>query len=188
MKKMFAAVALLVAFLALPLPATAQAEAPGTASTFDPAAATQAYLARMTAEQRASSNAYFEGKYWLILWDTVVAILVAALLLEARWSARMRDFGERLTRRKPLQTAIYTVQYLLLVALLVLPWTAYENHFREHQYGLSNLSLGGWLREHAIGVGVQLLLMIPVVILIYGGIRRAPKTWHWWATAIAIVC
>jgi hypothetical protein len=36
---------------------------------FDVEAATNAYLAEIPAAARARSDAYFEGGYWLILWD-----------------------------------------------------------------------------------------------------------------------
>jgi STE24 endopeptidase len=61
-------------FLLLPavLPAVAQQPLPpATASagpSFDPVAATDAYLARLSPEQRQRSDAYFEGGYWLQLW------------------------------------------------------------------------------------------------------------------------
>jgi hypothetical protein len=39
------------------------------AEAFDPAAATRAWLATVPAEKRVRSDAYFEGGYWLILWN-----------------------------------------------------------------------------------------------------------------------
>ncbi len=45
-----------------PVPETAKASA-----HFDAKAATDAWLASMTAKEKANSDAYFEGGYWLIL-------------------------------------------------------------------------------------------------------------------------
>jgi STE24 endopeptidase len=36
---------------------------------FDADAATEGYLAQIPASARSRSDAYFEGGYWLILWD-----------------------------------------------------------------------------------------------------------------------
>jgi STE24 endopeptidase len=44
---------------------------------FDADAATAAYLATMTPAARARSDAYFEGGYWLMLWDFLFGILLA---------------------------------------------------------------------------------------------------------------
>ena len=50
-------------------------------------AAVDAYLAKMPPAQRARSNAYFEGGYWLLLLDFIYTIVVMRLLLRTRWSA-----------------------------------------------------------------------------------------------------
>src|SRR5215472_11300156 len=81
----------------------------------DPAAATQAWLDSVPKDKREKSDAYFEGGYWLILWDYVVAAAISILLLSSRISARLRDFSERLTRYKILQVTCYSVVYLLVV-------------------------------------------------------------------------
>src|SRR6476661_8940664 len=61
-------------------------------------AAVDAYLAKMPPAQRARSNAYFEGGYWLLLVDFIYLMLVMRLLLRLRSSAKMRDFAARITR------------------------------------------------------------------------------------------
>ena len=99
---------------------------------FDVEAATQAYLSRQSPEQKARSDAYFEGGYWLQLWGFLYALGVAWLLLGTGLSAQMRDLAERLTRRRPLQTALYTVQYLVLTTMAFLPLTIYQGFIREH--------------------------------------------------------
>ncbi|HET7267931.1 MAG TPA: hypothetical protein VFJ15_07465, partial [Oleiagrimonas sp.] len=128
------------------------------AAHFDVDAATNAYMAELSPAQRARSDAYFEGGYWLILWDLLVALGVAWLLLGTRLSARMRNLAERITRLRWVQTAIYVVMYIVLTTLITLPWNLYEGYFREHQYGLSNLTLGGWFGEQAKGLMVGLIL------------------------------
>ena len=79
---------------------------------FDVDAATDAYLALMPASAQARSDAYFEGGYWLILWDFLLGAVIALLLLNLGWSAAMRNLAERITRLKWLQTFIYWVEYL----------------------------------------------------------------------------
>src|SRR2546430_17320612 len=92
-----------------------------TAKPFDPAAATQAWLATVPREKREKSDAYFEGGYWLILWNFLLAAAISIFLLTSRISARMRDFAERATKFKGLQVVIYAVVYFLLVAVLSFP-------------------------------------------------------------------
>jgi hypothetical protein len=107
--------------------------APQQAAPLDPAAATQAWLDSVPKDQREKSDAYFEGGYWLILWDYLVAAGISTLLLSSRISARLRDSSERLTSSKTLQVACYSVLYLLLVYVLSFPLNLYEHFFREYQ-------------------------------------------------------
>ena len=66
----------------------------------------EAYLASVPAEQRARSDAYFEGGYWLRLWDFLSTTVVMWVLLRFRWSARMRDVAECASALRPLQSVI----------------------------------------------------------------------------------
>src|SRR5271170_6224891 len=81
---------------------------------FDVEAATNAYVAEIPAPARARSDAYFEGGYWLILWDFLMAVVIYWALLHFGWSARMRDLAVRLTRFAFLQDLIYWFQFLIL--------------------------------------------------------------------------
>lgn len=169
------------------VPAPAVQAAAVHAPPFDVEAATNAYMAELTPAQRANSDAYFEGGYWLILWDLLVTLGVAWLLLGTRLSARMRNLAERITRLRWLQTAIYAVQYIVLVTLLTLPWSLYEGYFREHQYGLSNMSLGAWLGEQGTGLVVELILATLALVIIYAVVRKATRSWWLWGAGVAIV-
>src|SRR5713101_8471999 len=89
--------------------------------SFDPAAATKAWLATVPQEKRQKSDRYFEGGYWLLLWNFLVAAAISIFLLLSKISARLRDLSERLARSKTLQVACYSVPYLLLVYVLSFP-------------------------------------------------------------------
>jgi STE24 endopeptidase len=161
--------------------------APAGAAVIDPVAATEAYLGRLTPEQRAKSDAYFEGGYWLMLWGFLYSLGVAALLLGTRTSARMRDLSERLVRFRPLQVFLYWLQYLLLTTLLGFPLTLYDGYFREHKYGLSNQTFGAWMADLLKGLGVGALLGGAAVVAVYTIFRRLPRTWWIWGTAAALI-
>ncbi len=154
--------------------------------SFDAAAATAAYVASLPPQALARSNAYFQGGYWLLLWDCAVALLVAWLLLRGRLSLRMRAFAERCSSGRKRQLALYAIQYLLATTLLTLPWAAYEGWYREHQYGLSNQAIGGWLGDQAKSLLLLLIFGTLIVLAIYTLMRRAPGTWWLWS-ALAVL-
>jgi len=154
---------------------------------FDPETATNAYLAEIPAEARARSDAYFEGGYWLILWDFLYGVVVALLLLNLRWSAKMRDVAERVTRFKPVHTMVYWAEYLVLTTILLFPLEVYEGYFREHKYGLATQTFGPWLKDEFKGLLLGLVLGAILVTLLFGVVRRLPRTWHIWGAVVSIV-
>src|ERR1041385_3195527 len=151
---------------------------------FDAEAETNAYLAEMPAEARARSDAYFEGGYWLLLWDFLYGVVVARPLLNLRWSARMRDVAERMTSIGPLRTAIYWVQYLLLTTILGLPLAIYEGYFREHKYGLATQTFGPWLGDQLKGLALGLVFGAIMVATLFGIARKLPRTWWLWGAGV----
>src|SRR5206468_6482449 len=104
-----------------------------------PAAATQAWLDSVPRDKREKSDAYFEGGYWLILWNYLVAAGISILLLSSRISARLRDFSERLTRYKTLRVACYSIAYLLFVYVLSFRFNVYEYFGFDDHYGIATM-------------------------------------------------
>ena len=161
----------------------ALANAAPQAQPFDVNPAVNAYLAKMPPAQRARSDAYFEGGYWLILWDFLLTIFIMGLLLRFRWSARMRNLAERITRFRPLQTALYWIQFVIVASLLNFPLTVYEGYFREHKYGLLNQTFGPWMRDQLVGLAVGVILGAILIVPLFGLVRRlGTSLWVWGAT------
>jgi STE24 endopeptidase len=154
---------------------------------FNPDAATDAYLALIPAEARARSDAYYEGGYWMMLWDFLYLALILLVILNLRWSAGMRNLAERVTRFKPLQTLIYWAQYLVITYLLLFPLTVYEDYFREHKYGLATQTFGPWMWDQLKSLAVDLVLLGILIVVLFGLVRRLQRTWWIWAAAVSMV-
>ncbi len=163
--------------------ATSQA---ATGAAFDAVVATEAYLAKVPTEQRARSDAYFEGGYWLQLWGFLYGAAVAIVLLATKLSARMRDLAERITRVSGLRTILYWVQYIVVTSVLSFPLTIYQGYFREHTYGLATQTFGPWMGDQLKGLAVGAIFGGLLVMLIYMVIRHAPRTWWLWGAAVTI--
>ena len=161
--------------------------APRPAQSFDIKAAVDTYLAKMPADQRARSDAYFEGGYWLILWDFLVLAVVLWLLLDLRWSAKMRNLAARINLFRPLQTLLYWVQFMVVVSVLMFPLQLYEGYFREHKYGLLNQNFGQWMRDYLVGFGVSLVLGAILLVPFFALVRRLGKNWWIWGAVLMIV-
>ncbi len=168
-------------------PAAEVSEPPPPAEPFDAEAATEAYLAQMSGEERERSDAYFEGGYWLQLFGFLYGLGIAWLLLGGRLSVRMRDLAEGLTGRKPIQTVLYVLQYVVLSTVLSFPWTVYQGYWREHYYDLATQTFGPWFKEQMVGLAVSLVLLPLLLVPLYGVFRKAPKTWWLWGAVVSIV-
>lgn len=154
---------------------------------FNVKAAVDAYLAKVPPDKKARSDAYFEGSYWLILWDFLYGAAVALLLLQTGWSAKMRNLAERLTRFRPLQTALYWVQFLLITSIIQFPLTVYEGYVREHKYGLATQTFGPWMRDQLVGLAVGLLLGGILIMVLFGIVRRLGRTWWVWGAVASVI-
>jgi STE24 endopeptidase len=163
------------------------ASAVSTVEHFDPVAATNAYLAKVPADKRAKSDAYFEGGYWLILWDFLASSFVFILLLATGWSARMRDWAEHVTRFRPIHTFIYWTEFLVVTSVLTFPLGVYEGYFREHKYGLATQTFGPWLGDQLKGLAVGVVFGGLLMMALYGIVRRLPRTWWIWGAATSLV-
>ena len=151
-----------------------------TAQGFDVETATRAYLDTLQGAARARSDAYFEGGYWLILFGALVSALVYWLMLHTGWSAAWSERSRRVTYRRWLQPALYSVPFAVAGTLLTLPWTIYAGFVRETQYALMNLTFVQWLTEQAISLVVTIIATVIVFVIIFAVIRKAPRTWWLW--------
>ncbi len=157
------------------------------AANFDAAAATQAWLDTMPASEKERSDAYFEGTYWLLLWNTLLSAAICLLFLKTGWSARIRDFAERTTKVKTLQVVLYAIPYMLITAALSFPLGYYEGFMREHQYGMANQTIGAWLGDQGKGLIVDLIFTTILLTVLYAVFRRAPRLWWAFGAMVTIV-
>jgi STE24 endopeptidase len=163
----------------IPVPPAAQPSA-----NFSPEAATDAYLALIPPAAKARSDAYFEGGYWLLLWDLLYGAAIALLILGLGWSAAMRNFAERITRFGPLRTAIYWIEYFLLISILGFPLAVYEGFFREHKYGLATQTFGPWMGDQLKDVLLNIVFGAILTMILFGVVRKLPRTWWIWGALV----
>ena len=156
--------------------------AAAAAPAFDAETATRAYLDTLSGAARVKSDAYFEGGYWLPLWGALVSILAYWLMLRLGWSASWSAWASKITHRKWLQPALYSIPFAIAATVLTLPWTVYTAFYREHQYGMSNQTLTEWGFEQSKLLGVGLVIGALMFMVIYAVIRKSPKRWWLWAS------
>jgi len=149
--------------------------------------ATDAYINLLSEEDRARSDAYMEGGYWLQLWGFLYGLGLAWLLLGTRLSAGMRNLSERVGRWRWLHTFIYGAQYVVIASVLSFPLTVYQGFFREHSYDLATQSFGAWMGDQFTGLVVSVIIVSVALTLVYGVIRKARNSWWIWGTGVSVL-
>ena len=135
----------------------------------------------------AKAQAYTQGGHWLLLWGAVISIVVALLVLRSGVLARL---GLRLQRTRPrpwLTAFVLLAAYSVIEFVLVLPWNAYANWWRETQYDLSSQPFVGWFGEQMLDLAISTVLFALIMTVLYGLIRRAPRTWWIWGGGVSML-
>jgi STE24 endopeptidase len=169
------------------MPAGPNTSAAPTAPAFDVKAATDAYLATVPPDKKARSDAYFEGGYWLQLWDFLFGAAVAILLLQSRISTRIRDWAVPISSWRGVQDLLYFIVFLLITTVIQFPLVVYEGYIREHKYGLATQTFGPWMRDQLVGFAVGAVLGGIAVMALYAIVRRLGKNWWVWGAVVSIV-
>ena len=129
---------------------------------------------------------YYRTGHWVWAAGIAVGVAVPAFLLWSGIAVALRKRIEASLPFWPLAAGFFFATYFALDWLLSLPFSYYAEFARQHAYGMSNQSIGQWLRESAIGLGVNavigaLFLWVPLLL-----IRKLPRGW-WLATGALCV-
>ena len=109
------------------------------------------------------------------------------LLLRFRWSARMRDLAERITRFRPLQTAIYWVQFIVVVSVADFPAERVRRLFPRAQVWTAESDLRSVDARSGDWAGRRRRAGSDSVVPLFGLVRRLGKTWWVWGAIVMMV-
>ena len=151
---------------------------------FDPAAATAAYLATLSPAAHAKATAYTQGGHWLLLWSWLVSVAAAWLIVRSGVLVRTETGMQRERPRPVLVSVVLTALFVIMDAVLELPWEVYARWWREKSYGLTSQAFSGWLTEQTIGLGISVGMTCVFMAVLYAVIRKSPRWWWAWAGGV----
>jgi STE24 endopeptidase len=155
--------------------------------SFDPQAATAAYIDSLGADALAKAAAYTTGGHWLLLWNLLVSALVAWLIVRSGVLDRVNaKLGARGTN---IRAFVIATLYFVVSNLLALPWSLYEEWWRELSYGRTSQPIGDFLGQSALSVAIFGVLVGLFFVGVYALMRRAGRFWWVWSgglTAVAL--
>ena len=148
----------------------------------DAGAATQAWIDTLSAEELALARDYTTGNHWLILWGLAVSALVIWLIVKS--GVLDRVFVKLEKRGWALRTTLVAAVFVLVNALLSLPWAIYSNWWRETQYGRTSQPFGDFLGQGAIGIVLNTIIVALFLLGLYWLIRKTGRWWWAWSGAL----
>jgi STE24 endopeptidase len=146
-------------------------------------------------EPSALAVQYYRSGHLVWAGATALELLVPAALLFTGLSARVRDLARRIARGRWFFTvAIYAAAYVLIQAIVFLPFAWYAGFVRQHAYGLSTETAGEWLADWGKGTAVTAVIAALVLWIPYRLLRASPGRWWLWTglltaplTALAMI-
>jgi STE24 endopeptidase len=152
---------------------------------FDPNAATARYINSLGPAALQKAHDYTIGKEWMLLWGLLVAAIVTWLIV--RWGVLDRLDGKLAERRRNLRAFVVSGSFLLLSALLTLPWTIYESWWHEKSYGRTSQPLGDFLGQAALATVISALVTALFLMGLYWLMRRTGRRWWIWSGGLAAI-
>jgi STE24 endopeptidase len=142
-------------------------------------AATAAYIDSLGPAALHKAQDYTIGGHWLLLWGLVVGAVVTWLIVRSRMLDRLdRRISER---RQNLRVFALSAVFLLVSAILSVPWTFYSNWWREKSYGRTSQPFGDFLGQTALATLITSLIAALFMIGVYWLIRRTGRRWWIWS-------
>ena len=155
--------------------------------SFDPQAATAAYIDALGPAALEKAAAYTTGSHWLLLWSLLVTGLFAWVVV--RWGVLERISARLQKRSANLRVFCVALATLLLLPVMTLPWDLYAEWWRETAYGRTSQPLADFMMQWAIATLIFSVLVALFFVGIYALMRRAGRRWWAWSgglTAVAL--
>ncbi len=113
--------------------------------------------------------------------ETVYTILLLLAFLYWGGSDILANMARSVSPNPWIHVAIYCAAVVIATKLLFLPLNYFGDYHLEHKFGLSNESLGAWAFDELKSLGLNLLLSVALLDVLYFFLRRAGD-W-WWIVA-----
>jgi STE24 endopeptidase len=153
--------------------------------TFDPQAATAAYIDSLGPEALARAAAYTTGGHWLLLWNLAVSAIITWLIVRSGVLERLQARFSR--RGVNLRTWLVGATFFALSGMLALPWEIYADWARERSYGRTSQPLLDFVGQGLLSLAIAVVLVGLFFVGVYALIRRTGRLWWLWSGGLTAV-
>lgn len=145
---------------------------------FDTEAATNAYIDSLGSEALAQAAAYTAGNQWLMLWSLGVTIISTWLIIQ---SGILTSLSNKLSGSGAFNRAFrVSADFVVLSAIIELPWTIYTSWYRQTQYEMTDQPLGDFLGQSGLGLALNAVVLGLLLATFYVLIKKAGRLWWAW--------
>ena len=145
---------------------------------FDAVSATNAYIDSLGTEALGQAAAYTAGNHWLILWSLLATVVSTSLIFR---SGILVALSNKLSQRGAFNRAFrVSAAFIVLSAIIELPWTIYTSWYRQTQYDMTTQPLGDFLGQSGLGLALSAVLMGLLLATFYVLIKKAGPLWWAW--------
>jgi Zn-dependent protease with chaperone function len=116
----------------------------------------------------------------------LVDLAALLLLLFAGWTVAIRSYAFEVSPRFPLALLVDLLLVGAILGGVGLPLGFASDYWLEHRYGLSKLSLWGWIKDQLKGWAVGGILVALAAEFVYWSLRRFPD-WWWMISGTAFI-
>jgi len=138
-------------------------------------------------DKLGTSYALYEIRGWLLVISTIYSFAILIAFIRWCWAMKLRNWAERVSRRRFLQGLIVVPLFAASFTILRLPLAMYGHHV-SLKFGLSVQGWGSWLRDWATQLALIAAVGTVVVWIFYLIVTRSPRRWwfYFWLAIIPI--
>ena len=123
-----------------------------------------------------------------VLWivDALWGLLIPALFLFTGFSARIRNWAQKIGKRWFFIIGIYFILFSIIMFVIGLPLSYYEEYVRQHAYDLSNQTFGKWAGDSFKSLMVEIIIGFLFLWIPYLLLKKSPKRWWLYVGILAV--
>ncbi len=130
-------------------------------------------------QQQAKEYARISRRLFFV--DLAFSALVTLAWLVLGWSLALKNWLTTFTTNDWLLVAGFGVVFGLVFEILEFPLAYYSGFVLPHRYGQSNQTLGAWVKDQLLGLGLSALIGLPLLEGLYWLLRVTGPLWWAWA-------
>ncbi|MCI0338386.1 MAG: M48 family metallopeptidase [Acidobacteria bacterium] len=137
-------------------------------------------------EPSEKAQSYYRSGIAIWLLSTIWGWLILALFLFTGFSARIRNWAQRLGKKWFFVIGIYFALFTIISFVIDFPLSYYVSYAREHAYGLSNQTFGKWFGDSLKGLMISLIVGFLTAWVPFLLLKKSPRRWWLYTGLLAI--